>query len=74
MKQQYGMKRIPGELGAWLESSAYVREVELNTLICQMLEHYRTGRHGDSPLETFPVRKSVKFEVIPDRPPPPVKD
>lgn len=74
MKDQYGMKKIPGELWTWLENLAYEREVEINALICSMLEHHRTGRRGVSPLDKFPARKSISIEVLDERPPLPVKD
>jgi len=59
VKKQYSMKQVPGDAWVWLEQQAYMREMDINALVCGLLEHLRTNRAAPNPLEAQRVTRPV---------------
>ncbi|WP_432799922.1 DNA (cytosine-5-)-methyltransferase [Poriferisphaera sp. WC338] len=66
MKKQFGMKNIPGDLWAWVEFEAYARDMDINLLVCKLLEYARSGHSGLNPLESNQVVRPIKTDLNAD--------
>lgn len=59
MKQQFSMKGIPGDVWLWLEQQAYMREMDINALICGLLEHVRTNGRTPNPISARAATRQI---------------
>ena len=61
-KEQFGMKRIPADLWAWVETEAHALDLDISVLVCELLDHVRTRRKSPNPLKVHPRVRPVTVD------------